>query len=96
MAAKKKAGRVSVEAALEADLLKIAERDPDLACSATAALAVALAREVDSGRTMRARELLDALGEIAARAPAEERKDGLDELATRRTVRRRRAAAADQ
>lgn len=84
---------VSVLEGVERDLARLAARDPDLACSGVAMLAVALARDIDdaatspTARSMCARQLEAALTWLWGRAPVEERRDSVDDLAARRAAR---------
>jgi hypothetical protein len=86
-----------VEEAVRRDLEDIASRDADLARSTPAALAVCLARELDSAgnsatsKSMNAKALIDAYRLLRDIAPEKETKDSIDELAKARE--RRRAAA---
>lgn len=81
------------------DLDKIRRRDPDLATSALAMLALSLAADMDNPRTsatarsMGGKTLQDTLKQLWAMVPAEEGNSRLDELSERRA--QRRAAAAD-
>ena len=65
----------------------------DLAGSVLAASALALAREIDdpgnsaTSKSMCARALLDTVDRLLARAPADEERDGLDDLTSRRSNR---------
>jgi predicted RNA-binding Zn ribbon-like protein len=85
---------VTVLEAVERDLDRLRGRDAELAESALAASAVALAREVDSGRnsatskSMCARELREVMDRLWELAPEKMQGDGLDELNARRTARR--------
>jgi len=91
--AAKRAGAVT--AAVKRDLEAIRRRDPELAESALAASALALAREMDSKTLVRAKELRETLDRLRQLAPPEQKEDGVDELndrrAKRRTARRRAA-----
>jgi hypothetical protein len=84
---------MSAVAAVERDLEAIAKRDSDLARSALAASALALAREMDNSgnsatsKSMCAKALLDTLNRIRELAPPPEEKDQLDELSRRRARR---------
>lgn len=93
------AERLTVESATQADLDEIAKRDPSLARSGLAASALALAREMDddnsaTSKSMCARALREALDRLRELAPAERKKDRLDELSTRREARLARSATA--
>jgi hypothetical protein len=85
----------SVEAAVSRDLAAL---PPDLATSALAMLALALAREVDgensaTSKSMCAGQLRDTLAQLRELAPSEEEADELDDLARRRATRRSGGAA---
>lgn len=89
-----------VEAA-EHDLAKLREVSPELADSAMAATALALAREIDdddnsaTSKSMCARALVDIFEQLRALAPErEEKEDRLVDLATRRAARIARRAAS--
>lgn len=87
--------------AVERDLRSIAERDEDLASSALAATALALARELDdensaTSKSMCARALVEAMDRIRELAPEKIAGDGIDELKAAREARRAAAAAAAQ
>lgn len=75
---------------LRADLEKLPRY---LADSATAAMALALAREIDdpdnsaTSKSMCARSLLDAIDTLRKLTPAETKADRLDDLARRRAAR---------
>jgi hypothetical protein len=79
--------------AVARDLDKLRQHAPELAESALAASALALAAEIDSAgnsatsKSMCARELRDTLDRLRELAPPEEEEDGLDELTARRTAR---------
>lgn len=87
--------------AVKRELADFESRAPGLAGGAIAASALAMAGLIDSDRnsatskSMCHRALMEALDRLRALAPPERQKDGLDELADRRSDRRRRAAAAD-
>jgi uncharacterized tellurite resistance protein B-like protein len=88
-----------VTQAVDRDLARLAKRSPEVADSALAASARALARELDSqtsatSKSMCARALLETLDRLRELAPAEHKVDRLDELATRRTARLARGAAS--
>jgi len=84
---------MSVVAAVTRDLGELRRRAPDLADSALAASALALAAEIDSqgnsatSKSMCARELRDTLDRLRDLAPKQEEKDDLDDLAARRARR---------
>jgi hypothetical protein len=75
------------------DLAAIAKRSPSLATSALAMSAFVLADQLDNGRTsatsksMCAKALLEIVNRLIALSPPEEKRDGLDDLATRRAKR---------
>lgn len=85
--------RRTVVAAVQDELKLMAERAPDIRGSALAALAVAMAREVDSpdnsatSKSLCAGRLIDAVDRLRATVPAEVPADGLDDLAARRDRR---------
>src|ERR1017187_1307213 len=76
--------------AVERDLARIPE---ELADSALAAACLAMARELDSpinsatSKSMCAKALLDILNRLHELIPADEERDDLDDLATRRAAR---------
>lgn len=83
-----------VARAVQRDLDRIAETNPDLATSGLAATAMALAEYIDTPRTsataasMCARALTDALETLTAQIPEkEDHDDVVDELTRRRTAR---------
>lgn len=86
--------RKSVVAAVERDLARIAERDPELAESGVAMAALSLAADIDSGKTSATakascvRALAVAFERLRAMLPDDPRGDRLDELAARRDARR--------
>lgn len=82
--------------AVQRDLARLPR---DLAESALAASALALADEIDgansaTSKSMCARALHDALRELRELAPAEEVADEVDELAKRRSDRRKGQSAS--
>lgn len=90
---------MGVVEATENDLAEIRKRAPDLADSALAATALALAREMDAhnsatSKSMCARALMDALEQLRALAPAKATADRIDEVNAKREDRRRRRASA--
>lgn len=91
-------GPPTVAAAIEGEFEAVMRRGLDAAGSSAAALALALAREVDdphnsaTSKAMCAGRLLDVLRLLRASAPAENAADRVDDLAARRTVRLARAA----
>lgn len=92
--------RVNVISAVEHDVAAIGARDPELAESALAASAVALAYEIEhpfnsaTSKSMCAREMRDTLDRLRDLAPEEQTKDGLDDLSAARANRRQRSAAS--
>lgn len=89
-----------VVAAVQRDLRAIAKRDKDLARSGLAALALALAKELDdpknslTSKGQAGRTLADALAELRELAPYEPKDDGIDKLVARRAKRRKRSPKA--
>jgi hypothetical protein len=85
---------VSVVDAVEADLRRIAERDPELVRSGLAATAFALARDLDNpknsatSKSMCAKALSDVLDRLLELAPEAPKKDKIDDLSARRAARR--------
>ena len=87
------------ESAVKRDLEAIAKRDPDLAKSGLANVALTLARGLDSdssltSKAMAANALGDKLAELRELAPDETKDDQVDDLAAKRDKRRKRSAAA--
>jgi hypothetical protein len=84
---------MSVVKAVEHDIKALAKLKPELAKSALAASALALAAEIDkpsnsaTSKSMCARALLDTLDRLRGLAPDGDQKDKLDELSTRRAAR---------
>ena len=82
------------------DLEALARRSPELAESALAASAVAMAFELEhpfnsaTAKSMCARALREALRELRELAPAEEVKDGIDKIAEQAAKRRAAKPAA--
>lgn len=80
--------------AVHAELERLAKRDRELAQSATAMAALALARELDSygnsatSKSMCAKELHGLMSSLWALAPAKTEDDEIDELAKKRAKRR--------
>jgi hypothetical protein len=80
-------------AAVERDLAALAERDEDLASSALAATATALAKEIDkpknsaTSKSMCARALADTLRELRELAPPKREDDAIDRLSAGRVLR---------
>ena len=91
---KVKGSPFAVVDAVHAELARLAKRDPDLAVSATAMAALALARELESygnsatSKSNCAKELREAMAALWALAPAEVANDSIDELQKRRAKRR--------
>jgi hypothetical protein len=89
----------AVETALCADLAVIRAASPELADSALAATALAMAREIDKPRnsatskSMCAARLTDALEQLRALTPPAEESDDVDDLKRRRAERRAAATA---
>jgi hypothetical protein len=85
--------------AVEKELETLAKRNPEIASSAVAASAVALAYEIQNpynsatSKSMCARELRETMAKLRELAPEAEGKDDLDELSARRASRRRRATS---
>lgn len=80
--------------AILADLEAIRRRAPELADSALAATAVAMAKEIEhpfnsaTSKSMCARVLADTLETLRELAPPQKAKDRIDEVAARRAERR--------
>lgn len=93
MAAARPLVRRTVAAAVRGELETMAGRAPEIRGTALAALAVAMAREVDdpgnsaTAKSMCAGRLIDAVDRLRATVPAEIQADGLDDLAARRDRR---------
>lgn len=93
------AADASVLAATRRDLKEIAKSSATVADSALAAVALAMAGEIDSpqnsatSKSLCARVLSEVLAQLRAGAPPEPKKDGLDAIAAKHTARRRGAAA---
>lgn len=96
---------LDVDAAAPARVLTAVERDiaklpDDLAESALAASAVAMALEIEhpynsaTSKSMCQARLMDALRELRALAPEEEAMDGIDQLAAKRAERLAAGGAA--
>ena len=89
-------GDPKVTAAIRRD---IAELPPELATSGLAALALALATQIDdpansaTSKSMCAGQLRDTLRDLRELTPADEEADELDDLASRRATRRSGVAA---
>lgn len=90
---------MSVVEAVERDLAELRERDPRLADSTLAALALALALEIDdpdnsaTSKSMNAHQLRDTTVKLRELAPPPKARDELDELRDRHAADRRAAAA---
>ena len=86
-----------VAQAIERDLARL---PADLATSALAASAMALAREMDNpansatSKSMCAKTLLDTFDRLRELTPTDEESDDLDDLATRRQARIERRTTA--
>jgi hypothetical protein len=82
----------SVSAAVRRDLESIRLRNAELADSALACTALALAREMDddnsaTSKSMCAKAIIEAMRELRELCPPLEKADGLDDLASRRLRR---------
>lgn len=86
-------GHTTVIEAAQRDIESVRKRDAELADSALAASAVALAYEIENpynsatSKSMCARELRDTLDRLRELAPKAKEKDGLDDLSARRAAR---------
>lgn len=86
--------RDSVLAAVRRDLEDLAGRDPRLAEGSLAASALALAAALDdpansaTSKSMCARALRESIDRLWELAPPPQTKDGIDDLASRRSKRR--------
>lgn len=84
---------VSVVEAVQGELAELRKLSPELADGAVAASAVVLAAELDKPRnsatakSMCARALREAMDRLRELAPADEKKDDLDDLTARRNAR---------
>lgn len=83
---------MSVVEAVKRDLLRIARLDANLAESAEAYTALALAEELDSpnsatSKSMCARAISELMASLREQCPEEVKGDGLDDLASRRRQR---------
>jgi FKBP-type peptidyl-prolyl cis-trans isomerase (trigger factor) len=93
---------MSVVEAVERDLDDIRLRDPGLADSTLAALALALAGEIDAegnsatSKSMNAHQLRDTIVKLRELAPPEKVKDEIDELRRQRAERRSKAEGRSQ
>lgn len=90
---------MSNEEAVQRDLDSIAKRDPELAQSGLAVMALTLARGLDSdssltSKAMASKALSDTLAQLRELAPDEMKEDGVDDLTARRAKRINRGAAA--
>lgn len=89
---------MSVAEAAEREIAEIRRRDPALADSTLAALALALAREVDdpgnsaTSKSMNAHQLRDTIVKLRELAPPVKVRDELDELRERHAAGRKPAA----
>jgi hypothetical protein len=90
---------MSVLEGVTRDLAAIGLRDPELAQSALAASALALAAAIDdpensaTSKSLCVKELRETLARLLAMAPAKAENDSLDELTARRSARRAAAQA---
>lgn len=89
---------MSVLKAVNRDLAAFKKVAPDVAESAEAATARALAREIDgdsssTSKSMCARVLVDTMEQLRARLPEEQKATALDDLRARRAARLGRSAA---
>lgn len=88
-----KSGRTTVIEGAEREVSAIRKRDPELAKSALAASAVALAYEIEhpynsaTSKSNCAKEMRDTLDRLRELAPEEEKEDDLDDLGKRRAAR---------
>lgn len=86
--------KVTVVAALEAELAAMRKTSKDVADSALAASALVLARELDkpknsaTSKSLCSRALSDAMDQLRAQLPPDEERDQLDDLSARRADRR--------
>lgn len=83
---------LTVTGGIVRDLEDIASRSPELSRSGLAMTALALAREMDSessatSKSMCATALVNVMGRLRELAPPDEKRDGLDDLASRRAAR---------
>lgn len=88
---------ISVIKALESDLKKLPSEFRKSALAASARSLAASLDDPETSATARAncaRAFLDTLDRIHSLAPSEEENDKVDDLSTRRTVRRRKGAKA--
>jgi hypothetical protein len=88
---------MSVAAAVQRDIEALAKRDPKLASSGLAALALSLAGEMDAknsatSKSMCARALAETLEKLEAMAPPAPAADQVDQLAEQRAARRKKSA----
>ena len=84
---------LTVTSAAKRDLAKIAERDPDLACSSLAMSLLKIARAIDdpdstTSLSMCSKSLNETLATLRELCPPERKSDALDDLANRRAQRR--------
>lgn len=83
---------LTVTGGIVRDLEDIASRSPELSRSGLAMTALALAREMDSessatSKSMCATALVNVMDRLRELAPPDEKRDGLDDLASRRAAR---------
>ena len=89
----------TVVEAVTVEVASLAKRDKAAPGSSMAALALALAREVDAegnsatSKSMCARALIEAMTRLRESLPAEKTSDQLDEIAKRRDARKARTVA---
>lgn len=87
---------MSVEASVRRDIEALAKREPKIASSGRAALALELAREMDAknsatSKSMCARALEETLERLESMVPPEAKVDAVDQLAAKRAARRKTA-----
>jgi hypothetical protein len=86
--------------AVQRDLRAIAKRDPDLAESGMAQVALTLARGLDNdknsltSKAMATGQLRETLALLRELAPDEKKEDTVDQIGAKREQRRKRKAAA--
>jgi hypothetical protein len=89
-----------VEAAVKNEIAALAKRAKEIEGSALAALAVAMAKEIDKAKNSATAKsacgarLIDSLDRLLARVPPAQTKDELDEIRQRREKRLEAQAAA--
>ncbi len=91
---------MSVAAAVARDIVAIRKLDPVLADSGLAASALALGAAMDNpssttSLSMVAKALLETMDRLRELCPPEEKRDGIDDLASRRAVRLARLPGAE-